>query len=317
MNFNKVILVILAIVFFCFESITLFDISTVFQYYVVHFFVICTLTAYVYRIYRKKENLLYPLLLLVSALIAGPFGLGAFLLMLLLRPIYALFASPASVWFEGLFPEQRVTLFEKVVERIRSRWDDYSRSGESSSFQNLFTYGTLSDKQKVLDAIIENFDPSYSPILKEALQDRQNVVRIQAAAIITKIDFDFANELKRLQKIHEEFPKDDKILLKLANHASSYALVGILDPLRQNEVSSLAVKYYREALQHNPEDLNAWIAIARLLFYQKDYESMVTWYEEGKKNYQFLPEITQSWYLESLYNLKRLEALNTELREAL
>ncbi len=295
--------VCLAFILFCFEVFILWLISGTTQYLILHTITILILGAYIYLFYGTKYDLLYPLLLFILALGAGPFGLGTFILIALFRPIFALFASSAAVWFEGLYPEQQLTLFEKIIHRIRSRWDDYSQPSETSSFQNLFTYGQLSDKQKVLDAIIENFDPSYSPILKEALDDRYNVVRIQAAAIITKIDMDYDIKLKKLERLHEEFPQNADILLQLAEHADGYFFVGILDEMRQKEIASLAVKHYQNYLHLNPDNINVWLAISRLLFYQKDYQSFIDWYEKGKQKFNVLPSILHSWYLESFYKL--------------
>jgi len=315
MNGKDFITVILAIILFFFECAILFNITSVAEYLFLHTLTIIILSANTYWIYHKNENLLYPLFLLATGLIAGPFGLASFLLMIILRPFYALFASPMNIWFEGLFPEQNLSLFEKIIERIKSHWDDYGRQGETTPFQNLFTYGTLADKQKVLDAIIENFDPSYSSILKEALQDRQNVVRIQAAAIITKLNTDFEEGLKKLEKIHHDDPKDKANLLLLAEYLDSSAYAGILNEFREKEVASLAVRYYRNYLQTAPDDLNVWLAVARLLFYQKDYESFIQWYDEGKSKFKFLPKILISWSLDALYKLKNYDAFTSQLRK--
>lgn len=315
MNAYDLISIVLAFILFCFECFILYNISSVIQFLAWHSITLLILVAFLYWVYRQKENLLYPLLLLVSALGAGPFGLGAFFLMAILRPVFSLFASSTALWFEGLFPEKNLPLFEEITQRIKSHWDDYSHQSETSSFPNLFTYGSLSDKQKVLDAIIENFQPSYSLILKEALKDPENVVRIQAAAIITKINTDFENKMKRLEKLHLESPKDLDILLQLAEHTDAYAFSGILSDLEQSEAASLAVRYYRRFLQSKPDNFNVWLAVGRLLFYQKDYESFIAWFEEGKQKFGSLPTILNLWYLESLYKLERLDQFTNQLRE--
>lgn len=178
---------ILALILFCFECLLLIDLPSVREYLVYHCITTLILAIYLYSCYLAETNLLFPLLLFITGLASGPFGLGAFLLTVLLRPIYSLFASTSSVWFEGLFPEADLTLLDRIIERISSRWDDYQRQEATSSFEDLLIYGSLEDKQKVLDAIVENFDPSYSPILRQAMQDSQNLVRIQAAALSLKL----------------------------------------------------------------------------------------------------------------------------------
>jgi polysaccharide biosynthesis protein PelE len=303
MNIKDLKTIILALILFCCEFLLLYTMTSLTEFFVWHLLVLLILTAYVYFIYRREENLLYPLILLALTLGAGPFGLGAFLLVVIFYPLFSYFATPESIWFEGLFPKPSQTLFERIIQRIGSRWNDYNKLHEASSFKNLFTYGSLLDKQMVLDAIIEDFDPQYSPLLNLALQDPQNAVRIQAAAIVTKIEYDFDNELYRMQNLHQEFPDDLGFLLQLAKHADGYASLGILNVLRQEEMASLAIQYYRDYFKAKPDNKNIWLDIGRLLFYKKDYAAYFAWYEEGEKRFGSLPTIYHSWYLESEYSL--------------
>ncbi|QLH35016.1 MAG: hypothetical protein HWD61_01770 [Parachlamydiaceae bacterium] len=252
---------------------------------------------------------MYPLLAFAANLGGGVFGLGAFLLMAILHPLFSVISTQAHIWFEGLFPEQNLSLFDQIMLRIQSRWDDYTKSHEASSFENLFKYGTISDKQKVLDTIAEGFNISYSPILQSALNDNQNVVRIQAAAILTKIDTEFDNKLKKLEKLHQDSPDDLVILLQLAEHTDLYATIGITDEVRSLEIASSAVFYYRKFLEVNKDQFVVWLAVARLLLFQNDYESFIEWYEKGKDQFKYLPSILNSWYLQALYKRKQINEM--------
>ncbi len=57
---------------------------------------------------------------------------------------------------------------------------------EVATFEDLFFCGNLSQKQAVLDAIVQDFIADYSPVLMMALSDPHNSVRIQAAAIMSR-----------------------------------------------------------------------------------------------------------------------------------
>lgn len=316
MKLRDLLTIVLAFILLCFEIFLVLSLSSLAAFFAWHLLVILILIMYVSFAYRHQGNLLYPLLLLVLTLCAGPFGLGTFLLTALLEPLFSLFATQKNTWLESLFPKTNITPFEEIIQRIGSRWDDYGHLNEASSFKNLFTYGSLLDKQTVLDTIATDFDPQYAPLLKEALNDSQNAVRIQAAAISTKIDNDFDKELKKLQKLHQESQDDLNTLLRLAEHTEAYTFAGVLDDLRQKEIAAIAVKYYRAYFQVNPESKNIWLAIGRLLFYQKDYADFILWYREGKKKFKILPTILHSWYLESLYKLGRYDEFAASIRGA-
>lgn len=301
---------LLGIILFIFESLLLYKISSVQAYFMGHLLTIFILSVYAYGFYRKKGDLLYPLLLLIFGCAAGPFGLGSFLVLFILHPLFSCFSTSSEIWLEGLFPKKDLSQFEQIIQRIKSQWDNYTHLSEASSFHNFFTFGSISDKQMILDVITEDFDPSFSPILKQALGDRHNVVRIQAAAIVTKIDIDFDSELKRLQKMHLKTPKDEKILMLLAEHADAYSSLGTLDDLRQQEISSLAIKYY----QALPDTQKTWLALGRLYFREKNYTAFVDWYEESRKRMSSIPSILHSWYLESLYTLKHYDKFANEVK---
>jgi tetratricopeptide (TPR) repeat protein len=267
------------------------------------------LVRYVYHCFKRREDLRYPLLLLVSVFGAGPFGAAGFLLLTLLYPLFKKFSTPPSVWFEDLFPEEKTLLFGRIYQRVKSGWDDYSQPNEVDSFQDLFNHGALSQKQAVLDAIVKDFNPSYAPILKQALNDPQNTVRIQAAAIVAKIDDEFAMEQTKLHEEEEEKPEKPEIILKLAEHFDIYVSLGLQDILTSKRLTEKAIEYYQKYLQIKPNDLRVWLAIGKLLFNQKDYENFLIWCENYRKKYKDLPRLVQSWYLEALYRLHRYEEL--------
>lgn len=313
---NLITILVAALVFSC-ETLLLLNLSNLNFFLVAHFLIILFLIIYLSLINYFKGPLLAPLLLLILTIGAGPFGAGTFILTALLQSVFGLFATPEKIWIEGLFPQSDIKPFEEIIQRIRSRWDDYSHLNEASSFTNLFTFGSLLDKQKVLDVIATDFDPQYAPLLRAALKDSQNAVRIQAAAITTKIDYDFSNAVKKLEKKHEESPHDLTTLLHLAELLQAYALAGILDHFRQKEINALALHYYRVYFQTVPEkNKNIWLTIARLLFYQKEYVEFIAWYHQGKEIFGPLPTIVDSWYLESLQKLGHYDEFFAHLKRS-
>ena len=262
------------------------------------------------RTFVQKKDLTFPLLLLLLSLGSGVLGLACFLLTALFFAIFARFATPVNVWFEGLFPEHLQSAFMVIYQRIKSGWDDYGSLNEVAAFQDIFTFGKLSQKQAVLDAIVKEFNPIYAPILRLALKDPNNTVRIQASAIVSKIDADFEKHLIHLNAVYREDPENPKIILNLAEHYDNYSSLGIIDSIRKKEATYLAINYYNDYLNRYPDSRQIHFAIGRLLFEIGDYEGFITWYEDYRHKFMGVPDIVQAWYLESLYLLKRFDELS-------
>ena len=303
--------VLLASIVFALEFIILFFYITyainIYFFLLLHFTIVFGIIFYIYLCYRTKEDLKYPLLLFIAVFGAGPIGVGGFLFFSFLKAIYSYFASPVSEWFKGLFPEQKETPFEEVFQRIKFGWDDYSTLNEVSSFQNIFSFGTLSQKQAVLDTIVKDFNSSYAPILKMALDNNDNTLRIQAAAIVSKIALDYEKGLDKKIKEKEENPDDLEKLLDLANAYDDFVNLDILTGDREKMAAETAVKFYRESLQKKPEDRSIWFSIGRLLFRAKQYEEFLTWLKEYREKFKDFSQILHTWELEALYKLKRFD----------
>jgi tetratricopeptide (TPR) repeat protein len=279
---------------------------------VVHVAILVGLVFFVRMSHKLKEDLRYPLILLASMLGTGPFGLAVFLLVALLRPPLSIFTIPPEKWFEGLFPEEPATDFTKIFQRVKAGWDDYNQLGEVTSFKEIFTYGNLIQKQAVLDVIVKDYHPNYASTLLMALEDSNNAVRIQAAAIVSKIEIDYDVKLQALVAKRKDHPNDEELLLKLATHSDEYFHVGFINSLRQKELGKMALGYYQEYLQKHPRDARVCFAIGRLLFDMKEYKKFLEWFDEYKGIFRNIPDIVSAWYQQSLYMEHQFSQLSME-----
>jgi tetratricopeptide (TPR) repeat protein len=281
---------------------------------VLHCAVIVLLGFFLYISYKQKDDLRYPLLLLLAAFGMGPLGVAGMFIFMLLRPLFSLAAAPFSKWFRDLFPEHG-NIFINVFQRIRAGWDDYSKPSEIIPFYDFFNYGSLMQKQAVLDQVVEHYKPEYSPILRKALKDPQNVIRIQAAAIQAKIDHDFEVRLKEIER--ERYLNVPETTLQLAKHYDYFAFLHVFDSMREQDCQQQAVRYYREYLKKRPEDQKAWLAIGRLLVRKKAYAEVSKWFEAFKSKFENIDVNAYPWYLEALYQTKDYDNLSSKSREYL
>lgn len=318
-NRNEIIFkcAIMAILLLILDIIILFlyvnDFINVF--FLVFFHGIVFIAACIFVIFCKNSNedLLYPLLLALYIFGLGAFGSLGFLIQMAFFSLYSRYAKPAHVWLKGIFPKPRLTKFYMILQRIESKWDDYGQPQKVLSFIDIFKIGTLAQKQAVLDAIAKEFIPSYSPILKLGLEDRVNVVRIQAAAIVSKLSFDLEQKLNQLIGQYKHKPNESNLSL-LANHCETFSSVDIIDSFRRREVSELAIEYYQKMIKINPDDQESWYAIGRILFVNEKFEKYILWYKECKEKLKDIPEVMHDRYLEATYRLKKFNE-QTQLRE--
>jgi tetratricopeptide (TPR) repeat protein len=279
-------------------------------FWVVHLLITAVLSLVAFYASRKEWDLRFLLLLWFGIVIFGPFGSLAYLSCFLFYVIYKRLSTPFEKWYSSLFPDLQLTQAGRIYERIISGWDDYKTQREVISFQDLMRVGSLEQKQTALEMIVLNFNPLLAPILKLALDDPSNQIRVQAASIVAKIDRDFEEKKIALLNDLQAHPEQLTKLLALAEHLDTYAFSGILDVIREKEYRELAIEYYREYIEQRPEDHQAWMALGRLLNRVNAFDQVMTWFEERLKKSAYIPPSGFVWYWEALYMLHSFNKLS-------
>jgi polysaccharide biosynthesis protein PelE len=262
-----------------------------------------------YAIGRHWDRRL-PFLLGITLVLFGPFGSAGILIFLLFYVIFKRHSTPFEKWYAALFPDLQLSPAGKIYERILAGWDDYKTQREVVSFKDLMQVGSVEQKQTVLEMIAQNFNALLAPILKEALDDPSNQIRVQAASIIAKIERDFELKKKELIQALEKEPHTPSHLLALAEHLDTYAFAGIIDFFRERESRELAIEYYRKYIDQCPDDHQAWMALGRLLNRVNAFDQVMEWFEQRLKQSTHIPASSYAWYWEALYMLHSFNKLS-------
>ncbi|MBS0623938.1 MAG: hypothetical protein JSS62_04870 [Verrucomicrobia bacterium] len=270
---------------------------------ILHFCILCLLYKHTMRCKFLNESYL----LLLAVFGGGPLGAAGFLMFCLLLPLFRKFMTPMQKWLAELFPEHSTSDFLNIFQRVRSRWDAYENITEVVSFRDLFVSGTVLQKQAVLDMIVKDFKPSFSSVLKLALKDEHNSVRIQAAAIVTKIETDFEKACAELVEKYESQERTPQLALKLAKYYDVYVSLDFFSSDRQKKITEQALHFYHLYLQAFSQDAEIWFAVGHLLFQTKNYIGYIKWCENYQKAFKNFPTLAYSWYLEALYALQRYQ----------
>ncbi|NVK33444.1 MAG: hypothetical protein HWE23_03130 [Rhodobacteraceae bacterium] len=145
-------------------------------------------------------------LLLISF---GPIGaLGVFFLALKLWLYGHSSPNPAS-WYKQLeiAPDQdrASELFQSIINgRERVQTDP-----KLKKFSQIMRDGTVDEKQRLLGVIALKYHPSFYPFLSAALNDPEGSVRVQAAAVTTKLRADRKMQMEQLLSEPTKLGKKD------------------------------------------------------------------------------------------------------------
>ena len=180
---------------------------------------------------------------------------------------------------------------------------------------DILSFGSFAQKQAAVTLITKYYKPSFAPVLKKALADESNAIRVQAATAMAKIEAEFLSKMMALSREAEKRPDDAVALRALAAHYDDYAFSGVLDPKREVETRGLAVETYRTLLALAPSDVNARSAVGRLLVRQRMFEQAAAWY--ARYPVDEWPAAARLWHMESLFALSRYAELRSLAAEPL
>ncbi len=222
-------------------------------------------------------------------------------------------------WRDSIFPPEHKTLAQTVYDRITFGRDQAGEGYSVTYLMDVIKMGNDEKKREAIFKILRNYDPSFAPLLKMALEDKHNAIRVQAATAITKLKNTFFSQSVKLERLRRDWPKKNIILLELAKHYDNYAFSGLLDDKQETENRLLSLHYYKEFIMQEPEDtpqvLEVHQLLGRLLFRRGKIEEASRQFEK-LRTAGYATSDVNLWYSECLFNLKRYAELRTIAAES-
>ena len=158
------------------------------------------------------------------------------------------------------------------------------------------------------------FSPRFSSAFRIALGDASNGIRVQAATAVAKIERDFALKRERIEQARTMDPKNANITMALAKFYDDYAFTGVLDPELEKLNRERAIGTYKSYLTQDPNSAEAWIAIGRLMFRNKQWEDAAEWFRHAlDRGWRMNTMIL--WYFECLFRLGQFRELRRAMME--
>ncbi len=275
----------------------------------VHFVIVLVSAVVIRAIILTGADSRFLMVLLVSSAALSIFGTLGTVLCTLLYLWHSRRSLPFSEWFESMFPSRILSAPEQVNDDILIGRDEAPKAYTVLPFLDIMTVGSDAQKREALSKMTMRFHPRFAPAFKKALQDESNMIRVQAATAITKIENAFLTRLMKLTELYQRFPRDPVVVLAIAQHCDDYAFTGVLDAERERDNREKALYYYNEYIKLSPRDENAHIAIGRLYVRDGDAARAADWLRDCVAQ-GFRSDTLMGWYVEALYAAKRY----TELR---
>lgn len=268
---------------------------------------------WVYRRWQRDIDYSLPLVLVTCTLFVGPIAPAV---LLFVHP-YFLFArsraTPFDEWYRSLFPDEQQRLPERLYNSIIRHEVPGSQASSVISFMDVIRHGAARQKFAVISLIARAFRPAFTPVLKAALKDDANEIRVQAATAIAKLTDE---HLKRLQKLEDRAataPNDLETMEQLARAYDDFSYSGILDANHEHSTRSRALDLWLKVAEAKPDHPVAPMAVGRLLMRLERYDLAASWMERAIAENRASPQMLV-WYMECLFRQGRLDELRVFAR---
>lgn len=249
----------------------------------------------------------------------GPATPLTLLLMLAAGPIGAL-AGWLAAAVAALAPESwradPLELTENAGEPSAAVADAAKKGGMTMDPQplaDIFRTGTMAQRRAAVALIGGNFKPEFAPILRMALADEHNAIRVQAGMVLLSLEDEFGKRRSDLEAQADPLLAShgfgrEETELELARLYDEQAFAGLLDADRTRTAQAHAARFYRAHLQKHPDDLEAIAALGRLLVRANQYALVADWLTDQMRQGRHTPA-TLMWLAEALFGARRYAEL--------
>ncbi|MCB2082036.1 MAG: hypothetical protein H6908_02630 [Hyphomicrobiales bacterium] len=214
-------------------------------------------------------------------------------------------------WFASMFPQEQTRESGHLYERIIFGLDDIIDTGNVEPFRDIMTYGAFQQKQDVLIKITRYFRPEFAPVLLQALEDRDNAIRVQAAGAIADIEREYLERYIAMERLISKDASDVTRLQKFAALCDEYAHCGILDKEREQQSRNRAIELYETCHEARKDDMAIVLPLGRLYLLNHEPAKAVNVLKPHVERDIPEQERVRICYMEALFENGDLQSLRT------
>lgn len=249
----------------------------------------------------RRRHTRYGMLLWLSLAAFGPIGGLGVLWAMAVERVHRPSAVSIDTWHATLFPPGNPRGLDTSwhLTHAHSR---PAHQADIASFQDLLTFGSVEERQATIAIIAQQFDPAFAPALRSAPADEHNVIRVQAATAIARLERQYFERGLTLMAALDMAPDDPDAVLALASHHDDQAFAGIFDAARATDSRTQAAELYERYLRLRPHDAEVLFKLARLFLRAGRAE-------DAEPRFRHLVDIghptARVWLMESLFAQRR------------
>ncbi len=194
-----------------------------------HAAIVGALGLWVEKAGRAGQNVALPLLTTIAVAATGPIGaIAALAGIIFLRP------APEDrqlldAWYERIALAVKTDEVTQLYDQVATgRTADLS-SAAPQSFSAIIEMGSLADRQSALGIIARGFHPDYLPALMLALKSPEPVIRVQAAAVATRVRVDLHHIVDRSAVMQNQLTPGSATAVNIASQLRACMASGLLD----------------------------------------------------------------------------------------
>jgi hypothetical protein len=267
-----------------------------------------------YAQYKSGMDVHHLAILAIVSSVAGIFGAAGSLLGFVVSLVFSTRSQHFKDWYESIFPTDSISDPQLIYDRIIEGFDENPRTYGVMPFVEVMRLGSENQKRRALAKMTSRFNPRFAPAFRIALADNSNTIRVQAATAIAKIERDFSTKLERIELARTQEPGNAVLTMALAKFYDDYAFTGVLDSELEKSNRERAIATYKTYLQQDPNSAEAWIAIGRLLYRNKQWEEAADWFRHAMDRGWRVNNMIL-WYFECLFRLGQFKELRRALLE--
>jgi hypothetical protein len=152
-----------------------------------HAGIVGVLFGWVHLTGRTRGNTAIPLLTTIAVAATGPIGAVAALVMFAASARRVEDSSLLDDWYERIANAVEADEVTRLCEQVATGRTSALTGAPPASFAAIMERGSLNDRQAALGIIARNFHADYLPALMLALKSPEPVIRVQAAAVATRV----------------------------------------------------------------------------------------------------------------------------------
>jgi len=279
---------------------------------IIHCIISAVAAVVTYTQYNRGMDVQHLAIMTIVSSVAGLFGTLGALFGFFSTVIFRSRSQEFEDWYESIFPtdlpSDPETIYDRIIEGIDENPSHYS----VMPFADVMRLGSENQKRRALAKMTSRFSSRFAPAFRMALADPSNTIRVQAATAVAKVERDFGRKLERIEMARAKDPHNPVLTLALAKFYDDYAFTGVLDPELEKLNRERAINTYKTYLQHDPNASEAWTAIGRLMFRNKQWADAADWFRHALDR-GWTSNTMVLWYFECLFRLGQYR----ELRRAL